>query len=192
MGMMRKIDLTEAEKQVIVEYGLERGKKELLFLGYVVLVGIVFGVLWRGLIFLISFCAIRRYAGGYHADSEKRCLCVSAVVILLVFMSMKYYTWGLVELFMLQMICYVIIMLLSPVSNQNRQLDEIECRKFRRYAQVVATVLMAGTLFARVAKCINIVVPAAMSFLVITLSLLAGVYKNRVGREKEKTVLQQE
>ena len=192
MGMMRKIDLTEAEKRVVVEYGLERGKKEVLFFGYVFLVGIALGVLWQGLVFWISFCAIRRYAGGYHADSEKRCLCVSAIVILLVFLSMKYCMGGLVELFLLQVICYVIIMLLSPVSNKNRPLDEREYRKFRRYAQVVATALMAGALFACVAKCINIVMPAAMSFLVITLSLLAGVYKNRVGREKGNDVLQQE
>lgn len=90
----RKIELTEDEKRVIVEYGLERGKKELLFWGYIVLVGVALGVLWQGLVFWISFCAIRRYAGGYHADTEKRCLCISAVVILLVFLSMKYCTWG--------------------------------------------------------------------------------------------------
>lgn len=45
MWAMRLIELTEDEKRVIVEYGLERGKKELLFYGYIVLVGIALGVL---------------------------------------------------------------------------------------------------------------------------------------------------
>ncbi len=191
MRAMKTIELTEDEKRVIVEYGLERGKKEVLFYGYIVLVGVALGVLWQGLVFWVSFCAIRRYAGGYHADTEKRCLCISATVILLVFLSMKYCMWGMLELFLLQGICYVIIMLLSPVSNKNRPLDEMECRKFRRYARVVTTVLMAGTLFAYVAGLMYIVMPVAMSFLVITLSLLTGVCKNRVGRVKGKNILQQ-
>lgn len=191
MRAMKIIELTEDEKRVIVEYGLERGKKELLFWGYIVLVGVALGVLWQGLVFWISFCAIRRYAGGYHADTEKRCLCISTAVILLVFLSMKYCTWGMLELFLLQGSCYGIIMLLSPVSNKNRPLDELERKKFQRYARVVATVLMTGTLFAYVARVIYIVIPVAMSFLVITLSLLMGVCKNRVERVKGKNILQQ-
>lgn len=192
MGMMRKIELTEDEKRAIVEYGLERGKKELLFYGYIVLVGITLGVLWKGVVFWVSFCAIRRYAGGYHADTENRCLCISASAILLAFLTMKYCMWGPVVLLVLQGSCYVIIMFLSPVSNKNRPLDELECKKFRRYARVLATALMAGTLFAYTAGWIYIVMPVAMSFLVIAFSSLAGVCKNRVERIKGKNILQQE
>lgn len=181
---MKMIELTEDEKREIVEYGLERGKKELLFYGYMVLIGIAIGVLWQGLVFWISFCAIRRYAGGYHADTEKRCLCISAVVILLVFLSMKYCMWGMLDLFLLQGSCYGVIMLLSPVSNKNKPLDELECRTFGRCARGVTTVLMTGSLFAYAAGLIYIVVSVAMSFLIITFSLLAGVCKNRFERER--------
>ena len=83
-------------------------------------------------------------------------------------------------------------MLLSPVSNKNRPLDELERKKFQRYARVVATVLMTGTLFAYVAGLIYFVMPVAMSFLIITFSLLAGVCKNRFKRVKGKNILQKE
>lgn len=189
---MKMSELTEDEKRVIVEYGLERGKKELLFYGYIVLIGIVLGVLWQGLVFWISFCAIRRYAGGYHADTEKRCLCISAVVILLVFLSMKYCAWEMLDLFLLQGSCYGVIMLLSPVSNKNKPLDELECRTFGKCARGVTTALMAGSLFAYAAGLIYIVVSVTMSFLIITFSLLAGVCKNRFERVKRKGILQKE
>lgn len=170
--------LTENEKQEIIEYGLERGKKELLFLGFVLLVGLILGIFWQAVIFWISFCAIRRYAGGFHADTEQRCMIISASVIIIVFLTMRYWAVEIWITILFQVVCYGIIMILSPVSNKNRILDETEQKRFRKNTHLFATIVMIFSLLLCLADCICIVVPIAMAYIVLAVALLVGVCKN--------------
>ena len=170
--------LSENEKLEIIEYGLERGKKELLFLGFVLLVGLILGIFWQGIIFWLTFCAIRRYAGGYHADTEQRCMIISASVIIIVFLIIRCWTVEIWITILLQVICYGIIMILSPVSNKNRILDETEQKRFRKNTHLIATIVMIFSLLLCLADCLYIVVPIAMAYIVLAVALLVGVCKN--------------
>lgn len=170
--------LTENEKQEIIEYGLERAKKEFLFWGFVLLAGLVLGIAWQGIIFWISFCAIRRYAGGYHADTEQRCMIISASVIIIVFLIIRCWTVEIWITILLQVICYGIIMILSPVSNKNRILDKTEQKRFRKNTHLIATIVLIFSVLLCLADCFHIVVPIAMAYIVLAVALLAGVCKN--------------
>ena len=172
--------LTENEKQQIIEYGLERGKKELIFFGFILLIGLILGIFWQGIIFWLSFCSIRRYAGGYHADTEQRCMIISASVIIIVFLIMRCWAVEIWITLLLQVICYGIIMRLSPVSNKNRILDEAEQKRFRMITHLIATIVMIFSLLLCLADCIYIVAPIAMAYIVLAVALLAGVYKNNL------------
>ena len=61
---MRTDMLTEEEKQEIIKYGQERIKVMGLFWIYIVFIAFMLDVLLEGILFWISFCVMRRYAGG--------------------------------------------------------------------------------------------------------------------------------
>ena len=70
-------DFSEEERREIINYSMKRVKVKALFFLYVVLVGVILNVLFEGLLFWFSFCCIRKYAGGYHADTQVRCSLIS-------------------------------------------------------------------------------------------------------------------
>lgn len=175
---MEMYNLTEEEKNEIVKYGLKRFRSSICFFVFVLFMGIVCGVFVKGLIFWISFCTIRQYAGGYHADTQKRCSIISVGVIVLLFTGMKYITMNESMCVLLQVSAYVIIMLFSPVDNKNRVLDSIDRKKFRRKARIMATVLLVVSYVVYRFWGVYLLIPIVMAYMVVAISLMAGMYKN--------------
>lgn len=183
---MDNICLTDEERQEIIKYGLERGKVDILFFGFVMFVGIVLDIVWQGLIFWLSFCSIRRYAGGYHADTQKKCSIISAVVVVLVFLCIKYWRVNHLIGILLQLSCYIVITILAPVDNKNRVLDSIERSKFRSNTIILSTIFCVFSLFLYWNKYMNVVIPIMMAYVVLAFSLIAGVGKRFFEKLKEK------
>lgn len=183
---MDNICLTDEERQEIIKYGLERGKVDILFFGFVMFVGIVLDIVWQGLIFLLSFCSIRRYAGGYHADTQKKCSIISAVVVVLVFLCIKYWRVNHLIGILLQLSCYIVITILAPVDNKNRVLDSIERSKFRSNTIILSTIFCVFSLFLYWNKCMYVFIPILMAYVVLAFSLIAGVGKRFFEKLKDE------
>lgn len=177
---MDNICLTDEERQEIIKYGLERGKVDILFFSFVMSVGIVLDIFWQGLIFWISFCLIRRYAGGYHADTQKKCSIISAIVVVLVFLCIKYWIMNFLISLLLQLSCFIVITMLSPVDNKNRVLDITERRKFRKKTIILSSVILVISLFLYWNKYMYVVVPIMMAYVVLAFSLIFGIGKRTV------------
>ena len=182
---MVNYEFTEQEKQELITYGIERCKVSILFTLFVLLMGAICGVFSAGIIFWSTFCFMRQYAGGYHADTQKRCNIISSIMIVLLFIGMRYITISMPVIMVLQMGAYVIIMALSPVENQNRELDRAERKIFRIKARIIATLVMlvSGTLCLLEIR--EVVLPLGMANVILAISLVAGVIKNNIVRYKE-------
>ncbi len=63
--------LSEKEQREIIKYGIERGKIIFASTAVVFVLGIFFNIAYQSMLFLFAFCSLRRYAGGYHANSQK-------------------------------------------------------------------------------------------------------------------------
>ena len=61
---------SEEESNQIIAYGIERGKVILMTTLIALMLGYVFGVFFQGIIFWVCLSVLRRYAGGYHADTQ--------------------------------------------------------------------------------------------------------------------------
>lgn len=60
---------SEEETNQIIVYGIERGKVILITTLIALMLGYVLGIFFQGIIFGVCLSALRRYAGGYHADT---------------------------------------------------------------------------------------------------------------------------
>ena len=72
---------SEEEKEEIIRYGLDKIKNSCMMSAVTLLMGYAFHVFLQSIVFLICFIALRKYAGGYHADTQKRCYVISVLII---------------------------------------------------------------------------------------------------------------
>ncbi len=89
-SIARQADVSE-EDLAIVNYGFVQGLKSVTGILLSVLLGILMRIPLSCILFLGFYIALRIYAGGYHAESEKQCAVLSAVSIAAAYAWIK---WG--------------------------------------------------------------------------------------------------
>ena len=112
--MIFDIELSEEEKDELVSYGLMRVRGILISTLLVIGMGYLFGVPWNALVFWFTFCIIRRYAGGYHADDRIRCYVISLLILTGVILGIKYVRINEYLLFGIHLFCLILICALAP------------------------------------------------------------------------------
>ncbi|MCI8669014.1 MAG: accessory gene regulator B family protein [Lachnospiraceae bacterium] len=124
--------MTDLEKREIIDYGLYRLKIILISIVTTLLLGWILEIFVQSVCFLLGFLAIRRYAGGYHAKTQKICFLISFLVLcisFLIFRSFEQRDMGIV--FVANILYSIFIWYLAPVDNPNKRLDYAESEKYR-------------------------------------------------------------
>ncbi len=114
------------------------------------LVALVLGVFLPALIVTMSFVTLRVIAGGYHMDSQGKCLITTLILIIPAAWIAKltnahWSTWHLVVLIFIAFIAglYALIRY-APRDNPNKPItDPDEIRKFKRLSLIYLTIWLA-------------------------------------------------
>lgn len=154
---------------------------------------LVIGVLMRMPVQCIAFCCIfrglRKYTGGYHADSPYTCYvmtCMMHIAVLLFLRYVPYFRWGMSAAVVLSVIG---LMILSPIDAVTKLLDEDERRVFGRKARIF-TVCVAGFYVAAAVIGWD---PAAnllgISLCMVMIFAIPGVIKLKAYKRKQQHVV---
>lgn len=174
---------SEDEINQIIAYGIERVKVIFITTFISVMLGYVLGIFFQGIIFLCCLSALRRYAGGYHANTQNGCYVISFIVVVLSFLCIRQIAnIGLIGLFF-QVISLCIILLLAPVENRNRILDKCEKKKYGVKTKITAVFLSFIYAILYIMDKQEIVIPMGVASLVVAISLIAGYIK--VAKQKK-------
>ena len=84
-GILLKNNIIENEHLDIYIYGFEVLISGALSLFIGLILGLIFSQLVECIVFLIVFVTLRKYCGGYHADTYLKCNTVFAINIAIVF-----------------------------------------------------------------------------------------------------------
>lgn len=174
---------SEEETKQIIAYGIERGKVILITTLIALMLGYVFGVFFQGIIFWVCLSVLRRYAGGYHADTQNRCYVISFIMVVLSLLSIRQIAnVGLIGL-LFQAISLCIILFLAPVENQNRVLDKSEKKKYGVKTKIIAVFFSSIYVVLYIVDKQEIAIPMGTASLVVAILLIAG-YIKRAKQEK--------
>lgn len=110
---------SKEEKEEIIRYGLDRIKS-------------ICTMTFVTLLMLVCFIALRKYAGGYHADTQNRCYVISTAIIAVALLAIRYMSDGSDnEIFiLLQSLNFILLYFLVPVDNKNHRLEYWEKEKY--------------------------------------------------------------
>lgn len=176
---------TEEERKEIIRYGRERVRVMGISTLVTLLLGWMFGIFIQSVVFLAAFSLIRRYAGGYHADSSGRCYAISLTSVILAFGVMKKVKILITPCLIVQAVSLLIILWLAPVENANKKLDVYEKQKYGEKSRRNAVLLFIISIFFYEASISKVVYPVCISYVFVALSLIAGQIKNHVNKDEE-------
>lgn len=129
--------LSEEEKEVAL-FGLMQGKSLCNSIVVTILLGLLMGLFWESVLFVIGFLPLRRYAGGFHARTRRGCLLFSVAVILAVFLVIKYFRCAEWIIAAISFICLMLLWKIAPVGNEKRLLSEKEKACFGKKTKIIA------------------------------------------------------
>ena len=175
---LTRSDIVKAEDAEIYIYGINQILMYSINISSALIIGLIFGKFFEAAVFIVAYCSLRSFAGGYHAKTPLRCYVFSVIMLIIVLVGIKY-------LYLTEWMYYVVlvgavlvVIVLSPVEDKNKPLDEIEHRVYKkRTILIVATELLIGIVL-KLMGLDNLFVAVVYSFVVLSFMLVAGKVKN--------------
>ena len=167
-----------SEDKALYEYGIRQGILTVINIVTAVLIGLILGMVWQTIVFLIAYTPIRSYAGGYHAGTPLMCYLLSIPMIIAVLFGIRLIPWN-GYIFTFVIICAgIAIIMLAPVEDANKPLDQLERAVYRKRSRMVLVVLSIAAVILWFAGIKQSSLSIAMALGVIAVMLILGAVKN--------------
>lgn len=176
---MKDISFTQEEREEIIRYGIMRGKIILASLILALLIGFCMGILSQSIVFLAALCPIRKFAGGYHAKTQKNCYIISLFIVIISYCCIKYIALPTVGYYMIQIISIGIIFAFSPVDNVNHKLEKEEALVYKKKTLLLTIILFGLSIVFGFFGCIDLVKAIVTANFIAAISLIAGIVSNK-------------
>ena len=126
----------------IYQYGIEISLSSALNIVLILIVSLIVGNLFAGILFLVIFIFFRSFTGGYHAPTYFKCNFYFVLAFLLTCFFYKLFSLnsiGLLELSLLGFVNLIPIYIFSPVPNVHKPLTVQITKRNRILAISIAT-----------------------------------------------------
>lgn len=170
------------EKVEICRYGLENLITSLLEILSVLILSIIFNNEVCTIIFLASFISLRRYTGGYHANTKLGCYAVLLAIYLIFMLMIKHMPVEFDLVFEITSLSFTIFMVFryAPIVNGNKNINQTERKAFRRLG-IILTLVSSGFVVLGIVICPHNkgILSISAGQLVVSASMLAAILMKR-------------
>lgn len=170
--------VSEDERE-LYEYGLFLLVSNAFYFSVTIGIGIICRQLFQSIVFFIVFCAIRQYAGGYHAKTELRCeISTISSIVLSIFTMMVIEHFNLKSpLILITTILAVIIFIFAPIDTDEKKLTKKELDLFCKKSKIIIVITYIIILISLFLNFSSIFIPCSISIILEGLLLIAGKLK---------------
>ena len=138
MVIFESAGLLTDENKEIISYGLTRFCDLVTSLLFAIVCAGLMGDFFVGIFFEVVYMSLRSFAGGYHADTKRKCLFLTYVttfscIILIFIVPINRPVMSIMMILFDGIIYYY-----APVQSENKPLDSIERRIYRKKSIQIA------------------------------------------------------
>lgn len=137
-------DLIKNEDKEIYKYAVNI-LSSLIHIATVMIIGLCFNLFIESLVFYFSFIAIRKFAGGYHAKTPVRCYLFSFASNIIILCLVKWLssinTLFIFIFIIFELLCVVLILLISPLDTENNPLTGQEKKMYRMLTSIITILI---------------------------------------------------
>ena len=119
--------IKEEDAEIYI-YGINQILTSVLNVSSALIIGLIFGKFFEAAVFIVAYCSLRSFAGGYHAKTPLRCYVFSVIMLIIVLVGIKYLYLTEWMYYVVLLAAALVVIVLSPVEDKNKPLDEIEHR----------------------------------------------------------------
>ena len=168
-------------------YGFREGMILGINLICALIIGYMFGLFWENTVFLIAFCILRKYAGGYHAETREGCFIRSMLLLTAAMLVLKY-RWIPSAIWpVLLGISVAAAWKMSPVENGKKHTGDAELDNYKKLCRGILLLEGMITVLLYLADCDLLAESILSALCTVDVLLLAAVIQQR----KKETVTQQ-
>lgn len=171
-------NVIKEEDVEIYIYGINQILVSVLNVSSTLIIGLILGMLLESIIFMAAYIPLRTFAGGYHAKTPTRCYILSLIIIIIVLAGIKYISVLDIVYYVVLTAEVLIIILLSPVEDRNKPLDEIEEKVYKNRIIFITSAEFVISLLFKVIGLDNLFDVVVYSFVVLSCMLIAGKIKS--------------
>ncbi|MBY2475849.1 accessory gene regulator B family protein [Clostridioides difficile] len=134
----------------VYSYGFEILIAFIVNITTMLLIGFLFGKFTYVLFFLMCYCPIRQFSGGYHADNYFRCLLTFVFIILstiLIIENLNIYLFKNI-IMIIASISWIGICLLCPIEHRSNPISDREKSTYKKVAVFISTVVLSMTVLS--------------------------------------------
>jgi accessory gene regulator B len=173
-----KKGMANEEERTIYEYGFQYALETGLSIFITSIIAIALHMLSEGLLFYLVFIPLRSYAGGLHLNTYWTCLslsCLTFSIILLIvkFLELPYF----IMLITILVFIIAILLLLFPVENENRSVDEEEKIYFQTRFKKILFIDIILVISFFIFECKQYLLLILVTFFMIVITMLVGKIK---------------
>ena len=168
--------VNKRDKELYV-YGFQQGTILFLNIITVIVIGAIFNMVLQSIVFMITYCLLRVYAGGYHASSQLMCYMFSIGMIVVVLLGIKLIPWNNFICYIVTITSSAIILLLGPVEDKNKTLDKEELSVFKKRIRVILTAIVLANLVLLFIGQSQISICIDMAMITLSIMLILGKIK---------------
>lgn len=130
-------DIVTDEKQEEYIYGLELTLSVLLSNITVFMIGILMKMPIEAITFIFIYQTLRRYAGGFHFESQVLCYLSTYIMCPVAFFAIKYLECSNLVYFIIMIASSVLLFIVSPIPAVNKPLDDKEKKIYGKIARIL-------------------------------------------------------
>lgn len=171
--------VVKAEDAEVYIYGINQILAYVLNASSSLIIGLIFGVTFEIVIFMAAYIPLRSFAGGYHAKTPLRCYIFSVIMLIVVSIGLKYLAVSEWVYYAVLLVSVLGVLVLSPVEDRNKPLDEIEHKVYKKRTVFIAAAELAVCFVFKLGRLDNLFLAMVYSFAVLSLMLIAGKVKNQ-------------
>lgn len=176
---LTRSDIVKAEDAEIYIYGINQILTSVLNVSSALIIGLIIDVFTEVAVFMAAYIPLRSFAGGYHAKTPLRCYIFSVIMLIVVSIGMKYLSIEEWIYYVILAAAASVVLILAPVEDRNKPLDEIEHQVYKRRTILIAAMELTLALLLKLLMLDDLFIATAYSFVVLSLMLIAGKAKNR-------------
>lgn len=126
-----------AEEKEVYEYGVFQMLVNVLDTVSIFVLAIFFHKVFAACCYIVCFCMLRKYAGGFHAKSVIGCYMMTVGSAFLMLMTIGICRMPMAVIAAVWLMSGIIILLFAPVQNRNKRLDEVEQLVYRKRTIII-------------------------------------------------------
>jgi accessory gene regulator B len=182
-----KNKIIDGKKLDIYIYGFEVILSNTLNILIAVVLGIIFSQIIEVIIFLAVFILLRRYCGGYHAETYLKCNIAFAINIFALMMILKFAdTLPFFIHLIIVAVSVLTVIVLAPIENKHKLLTDDEKKSHKSKAIIlVAIISVIVLIFLNISEYYSVIIDLAL--LSVAVSMIIEYFKKGRGNyEKHK------